>query len=96
MAKDETTTNEIMEFLRDNMVTKGDFDSEIGTIKSTMVTKDYLDDKLSDLRGDLSVMIRKEDRKLVELISVLKAKDVLSDEDVAKLLALEPFPQTTV
>lgn len=37
---------------------------EITMIKSTMVTKDYLDDKLSDLKGDLVVLMRKEDRKV--------------------------------
>lgn len=37
---------------------------EVGTIKATMVTKNYLDDKLADLRGDLVVMMRKEDSKV--------------------------------
>lgn len=29
-----------------------------------MVTKDYLDDKLADLRGDLVVLTKKEDAKV--------------------------------
>src|SRR3989304_1469369 len=37
--------------------------SEVGIIKSEMVTKDYLDDKLADLRGDMVVLTRKEDTK---------------------------------
>lgn len=36
---------------------------------TNLVTKDYLDEKLSDLAGDLTVLMRKEDRKLGALIS---------------------------
>lgn len=38
----ETTTNEIMEFLRDNMVTKGEFTEEISDIREKMATKEDL------------------------------------------------------
>jgi hypothetical protein len=34
----------------------------MGAVESTMVTKDYLDDKLADLRGDLIIIDRKEDK----------------------------------
>lgn len=37
-----------------------------------MVTKDYLDDKLADLKGDLVVLMRKEDAKLQALVDVLQ------------------------
>jgi len=46
---------------------------EISEIKGKMtkvVTKDYLDEKMSDLRGDLVVMTRKEDTKLKTLVGV--------------------------
>ena len=32
---------------------------DVTQMKATMVTKDYLDDKLADLRGDLVVLMRK-------------------------------------
>jgi len=56
-----------------------------------MVTKDYLDDKLADLRGDLNVLIRKEDTKLIALIEKLQEKKVLTDKDKSELLSLEPY-----
>lgn len=43
--------------VKDDVMTVKD---EVHVVKSTMVTKNYLDEKLSDLRGDLSVFIRKE------------------------------------
>src|SRR3990167_8172935 len=58
---------------------------EIGQIKATMVTKDYLDDKLSDLRGDLVVMLRKGDAKLKVLAEMLHDKKVLNRADVKRI-----------
>lgn len=55
---------------------------------------DSMDEKLADLKGDLTILMRKEDKKVVELINVLKEKEVLSLEEAEKLLALEPFPQS--
>src|SRR3989344_4755544 len=64
---------------------------EIISIKATMVTKDYLDEKMSDLRGDLVVMMRKEDTKLKTLVGVLKEKSVLDSNDVKRIYSMEPF-----
>src|SRR3989344_5102434 len=66
---------------------------EIGQIKATMVTKDYLDDKLSDLRGDLVVMLRKGDAKLKVLAEMLHDKKVLNRADVKRIYSLESFAQ---
>ncbi len=65
-------------------------------VKNQMVTKDYLDEKLSDLRGDLTILMRKGDAKLLRLVELLKEKNVLSDEEVKSLLAMEPFPKLTL
>lgn len=62
-------------------------------IEATMVTKDYLDEKLGDLRGDIIVLMRKEDTKLRTLIDIMRSKQMLTDEDVKKLFTMEPFPQ---
>ncbi len=43
-------------------------DKRLTRVESTMVTKDYLDEKLVDLRGDIVILLRKEDRKLEALI----------------------------
>ncbi len=63
-------------------------------IESNMVTKSYLDEKLSDLRGDLVVLTRKEDAKLARLVNILETRQVISPEDAGQVLALEPFPHT--
>ena len=102
----ETTNEEILNTINDfaNHTEKkfdnleGRFDNlegEVNTIKTTMVTKDYLDDKLSDLRGDLVVLMRKEDKKVKALIDILRERQVLTDEDVKKILSMEPFPQSS-
>jgi arsenate reductase-like glutaredoxin family protein len=66
--------------------------AELRKVQATMVTKDYLDDKLADLRGDLTILMRKEDTKLKKLVEKLHAKHVLDDADVRDLAQMEPFP----
>src|SRR3989338_6159239 len=56
-------------------------DHRLNKIEATMVTKDYLDDKLADLSGDLVVLLRKEDKKLGALIEELVSNKVISDVD---------------
>lgn len=63
-------------------------------IESTMVTKDYLDEKLGDLRGDFTVLVRKEDNKMKTLVEVLVEKGVIDQKDKQKIYSLEPFAQT--
>ncbi|OGY42917.1 MAG: hypothetical protein A2Y67_03555 [Candidatus Buchananbacteria bacterium RBG_13_39_9] len=78
-------------------VTEKRFDSvetDIKQIKSVMVTKDYLDEKLADFRGDLVVLTRKEDKKVMALVDVLKQRKLIDDADVKKIMAMEPFPQS--
>ena len=71
-------------------------ENDLKIVKSTMVTKDYLDEKLGDLRGDLSVLIRKEDNKVKELVNILVKKKVLNENDQEKLFKMEPFAQTSL
>lgn len=54
---------------------------------------DNMDKKLDDLKGDLVMMTRKEDRKVVGLISLLRDKSVLTQDEAKGLLGMEPFPQ---
>jgi hypothetical protein len=60
-------------------------------IESTMITKDFLEDKLADLRGDLVVLTRKEDKKVNTLVDILKEKNVLNDDEVKKIIGMAPF-----
>ncbi|MDD4900633.1 MAG: hypothetical protein PHS62_00770 [Patescibacteria group bacterium] len=65
-------------------------------IEATMVTKDYLDEKLADLRGDLVVLTRKEDNKVCKLIAVLKRRKVISEAEEKEILSMEPFAKMSV
>lgn len=80
--------NEVTE-IKTIMATK----SDLAKLATRIVTKDYLDDKMADLRGDLVVLTRKEDTKLKTLVGVLKEKDVLDVNDVKRIYSLEPFAQ---
>lgn len=70
--------------------------SRLDRIESQMVTKEYLDDKLADLRGDLVILTRKEDAKLIELVKILGNKQVLAEDEVKKILEMEPFPKLSL
>lgn len=87
----DVTTGEIMEFLKDHMVMKGEFTMELNKQKTEIL--DEIDIKLADLKGDLVILMRKEDRKVVSLIALLREKKVISEEEAKGLLTLEPFPQ---
>ncbi len=63
---------------------------------TTLVTKDYLDEKMADLRGDLVVLMRKEDTKLLKLVDILKNRKVISESEEKQILSLEPFSKLFV
>lgn len=65
------------------------------TLNTQMVTKDYLDIKLADLKGELIAVIRGEDNKLTSLIEILFKKGTLSPEETRFLLHQEPFAKST-
>ena len=68
-------------------------DERFDRIEATMVTKSYLDDKIADLRGELVVLTRHEDTKVVTLVTTLKKSKVLPSKEAEKILAMEPFPR---
>ncbi len=98
-SKEQQQINDILEivtFMRDNAVNKVEFDElkkTVHHIQAVMVTKEYLDDKLADLKGDLTLLIRKEDTKLKTLVTVLETHNVLNPEDKRHFFSLEPFPE---
>ena len=86
-------------FLQGYMATKEDvreserkLRKEIGGMKIEL--KDHIDEKLSDLQGNIVVLMRKEDTKVLSLIKILREKNVLEDKEVKELLKMEPFPKT--
>lgn len=105
--KVENANNNILSTVNDTLSAVNDFatktenrfqglEQRVGRIEALMVTKDYLDDKLADLRGDLVVLMRKEDTKLRTLVDVLKKREIISKDDAQYILSLEPFPQLSL
>ncbi|MDO8626619.1 MAG: hypothetical protein Q7K39_04205 [Candidatus Magasanikbacteria bacterium] len=94
---------ETVRFIKDNAVTKQEFsekieklDNRLTKVESQMVTKEYLDKKLGNLKGDLVVLTRKEDNKLNKLVEILGNKKVLIKSETSKITSLEPFPQLSI
>jgi len=71
-------------------------DKKINKIQSLMVTKDYLDEKFSDFRGDLVVLMRKEDVKLNKLVDILEGKKIITNKEAQAVLSMEPFPKLSL
>jgi len=105
----DVTTNEIMDFLKENMATKDDIknmatkddikdmvtkqylDEKLGKFRSDIT--DYMDRRLLDLKGDLVVIMKSEDRKLSALIELLVHKSILTTSEAHSIVKMEPFPQ---
>ncbi len=82
----------IVTHIKDNAVSKDTFDTEIKGIKSTMVTKNYLDEKLANHAGNVTALLRKEDSKLKALVGVLYDNAVIDEQDMKKMYEMKPFP----
>jgi len=100
MENNNVTNNEILSAVND-FATKTEhrfekIDKRFVHLENQMVTKDYLDDKLADLRGDLVVLTRKEDTKLKALVDILHKKQVLSEDEKREIFKMEPFPQLSL
>ncbi len=66
--------------------------TDVAYLKSQMVTKSYLDDKLAELEGSVIVRQRKEDHKVNLLVELLRRKSILQDDDVRQLQEIQVFP----
>lgn len=80
----EVTTNEILDYLAENMVTKGELKEEFNRLEVKMESKlnvelrkseqramDFITIKPDDLKGDLAALTRKEDTRLLKLVEIL-------------------------
>jgi len=102
-----TTNNEILEAVNkfstevDKKFSKIDkrfdgIDEKLGWMEFNIVTKDYLDDKLADLRGDLVVLIRKADNKVKKLVDILQKRNIISETESKEIFTMEPFAQVSL
>jgi len=64
-------------------------------VESQMVTKEYLDDKLADLKGDILTILRKEDRRVTALVEIMQKKNILNAEEVKYLETMQPLIPTS-
>lgn len=99
--KTEVSTNEIMDFLAKHMVIKEELKDLEEKLKHEMNKQkldilDAVDVKLARLKGDLVVLMRKTDKKIVALVEILKEDKVIALEKAKTVLAMEPFPQLAV
>lgn len=70
--------------------------TDLAVVKTKMVTRDHLDDKLADLKGDLIVKLRKTNEKLDFIVALLRARAVLSDDDIKNIRSeFQIFPTLT-
>ncbi|MFH0794292.1 MAG: hypothetical protein V2A74_09710 [bacterium] len=67
--------------------------TDVGYLKSNMVTKDHLDEKLTELKGEIILIIRKEDLKLTSLVELLRKNEAVTTDGQRQILSMEPFPQ---
>ncbi len=64
---------------------------DLGKFRSDMI--DHIAKQSMELRGDIVVLMRGEDRKLVTLVEILVEQNILSKSDALRVTRLEPFPQ---
>jgi hypothetical protein len=70
---------------------RAEFKEDMGRLRSDFI--DYLDKRLLDLKGDLVVIMKSEDRKLGALIEILVHKNILTASEAHGIIKMEPFPQ---
>ena len=69
-----------------------DHEIRITRIEATMVTKDYLDIKMAQMRGELISIIGVEDKKVNSLIRKLKKPNAISAQEARELLDMRFVP----
>ncbi len=67
-------------------------EGRVKDIEQVMVTREYLDEKLLDLRGDMITLLRKEDHTITLMAQILREKKVFSDDDMKRLSLQRSVP----
>lgn len=76
----------------DNLKVKVDkLDNRVGKLESGMVTKDYLDEKIADLKGDLIVKGRQESQRTDKIVQVLSENKLLNTKQANELADLKAY-----
>ncbi len=67
-------------------------EEDVAFLRRNMINKIYLDERIGDLRGDITELVHREDRKFIELVHILESKEILSEEETVHILSMPPFP----
>ncbi len=68
-------------------------DGRLTKVEATMVTKNYLDDKMADLRGDIMQVIGMENDKVLMVVDVLHDKKLVTVAERQTVRLMKPFPK---
>ena len=72
--------------IEQKFVTKDDLQHVLAAMETRLVSKEYLDEKLFDLRGDLVLMSRKTDQKSISIVNLLQKKKIFSTSEAQSIL----------
>ncbi len=70
----------------------GEMKKDMGVMNSGMATKDYIDRKFNNLKGDNVELIRKEDAKVDQVVTELDGHRILPKESIAAIKHFHVFP----
>ncbi len=88
------SNDEIMDFLKETMVTKDELKLEIGKFRSDMI--DFISKENLNMKADIVTMLKTEDQKVLSLIQLLVHKNVISDGEAKAIVKLDPFAHHTL
>lgn len=93
---DETTNQEILEAINTFASATEQRLTSIEQAMTRVVTKDFFDEKLISFKGDLVVMMRGEDKKVIALVELMEKKQMLTKEEAKAFYTMEPFPKFVI
>ena len=84
-------TQTVQDFANNTEQRLGNLESDMTAVKSTMITKSYLDDRLSDLKADMTELVYKEDKKLMVLVNETEDGRPLTKRAANNIRKMAPF-----
>lgn len=81
----EPTIQDVLDVLQ---IFSRSVDERFKQIESTMVTKDYLDDKLFEVRGEIANLGRKQDRKVDIIVEELVKRNIFDASTASRILSV--------
>jgi len=64
---------------------------EFNRLKNDSITKEYVNNKLADMRRIMTTLTHKENEKFNALIEILTMRKAITAEDADKVLRMQPF-----